>query len=166
MRIVKIQFDDSEPPFSVARRIVFAFNPGNCFKVGESFFKVTRLNTVVPVAAEAIQGEYTQVVPSDPNAVAVKEDRLKLIGESVERRKSRTSEIPPPPPSRNRERLNVRVPANGDTLRMLKPGQTWRPRDSRRKSTFTIAKVEDGFIHASDGRKVAIERLHRYEMVG
>jgi hypothetical protein len=163
MRTVRIQFDDSEPSDSVARRIVFAFNPGNVFKVRDSFFKVTGLRSVHGVTPESVTGDYAQILPPNPNASLdeVKKERLDAIGQAHERVKARASSIPPP-----MSETPISEPPPSGVQPMVQVGQTWKPRDPRRKASFTVAKIDEDFVYAEDGRKVARERLKRYEMVG
>lgn len=46
------------------------------------------------------------------------------------------------------------------------PGEVWRPRDPRRKASFTIKAVTGTEVIAEDGRTVQLDRMSRYEKVG
>lgn len=44
-------------------------------------------------------------------------------------------------------------------------GETWKPKDPRRKATFTIRAVTASEVIGEDGRTVSLERLKRYVRV-
>ena len=46
-----------------------------------------------------------------------------------------------------------------------RPGEVWRPRDPRRKATFTVKAVTDTEVVAEDGRSIQLDRMKRYERV-
>lgn len=45
------------------------------------------------------------------------------------------------------------------------PGETWKPKDPRRKASFKVLKVEDDHVHTDDGRTIQLARMVRYERV-
>ena len=45
-------------------------------------------------------------------------------------------------------------------------GQTYRPKDPRRKSSFTIKAVHADSVEGEDGRVVKLDRISRYSLVG
>ncbi len=45
-------------------------------------------------------------------------------------------------------------------------GQVYRPKDPRRKSSFTIKAVHEDSVEGEDGRIVKMDRLGRYSLVG
>lgn len=45
-------------------------------------------------------------------------------------------------------------------------GQTYRPKDPRRKSDFTIKAVHADSVEGEDGRVVKLDRISRYSLVG
>ncbi len=44
-------------------------------------------------------------------------------------------------------------------------GQTWRPKDPRRKASFTIVGVSGGEVRTDDGRTIQLARMSRYVRV-
>lgn len=44
-------------------------------------------------------------------------------------------------------------------------GETWRPKDPRRKASFIVLAVEDGLVKTDDGRSIQLARFNRYERV-
>ncbi len=44
-------------------------------------------------------------------------------------------------------------------------GERWRPKDPRRKNSFTILKIEGDTAHTDDGRTVKLDRFRRYERI-
>ena len=80
MRVSRIQFDDSEPTDSIARRIACAFDPGNVLKIRDSFFKMSSLRVMNQTSGNNVVGDnYTLILnPGEP----IPEELLK----------------PPPPP--------------------------------------------------------------------
>lgn len=47
----------------------------------------------------------------------------------------------------------------------IKPGDVWKPKDPRRKTSFTVLKVEGGEVYTDDGRTIQLSRMSRYERV-
>lgn len=47
----------------------------------------------------------------------------------------------------------------------IKPGDRWKPKDPRRKSSFTVVKILDGEVYTDDGRTIQLSRMSRYERV-
>jgi hypothetical protein len=45
-------------------------------------------------------------------------------------------------------------------------GETWRPKDPRRKASFIVLAVEEGHVVTNDGRRIQLTRFKRYERVG
>jgi len=45
-------------------------------------------------------------------------------------------------------------------------GETWRPKDPRRKASFIVLAVEEGHVVTDDGRRIQLTRFKRYERVG
>jgi hypothetical protein len=44
-------------------------------------------------------------------------------------------------------------------------GETWRPKDPRRKASFIVLAVEGDLVVTNDGRKIQLARFKRYERV-
>ena len=44
-------------------------------------------------------------------------------------------------------------------------GETWRPRDPRRKASFIVIAVEEDHVKTNDGRRIQLARFKRYERV-
>lgn len=63
---------------------------------------------------------------------------------------------------RKQERLKSEPPPGVE----VEPGQTWRPKDPRRKSGFRVKAVVGDTVVADDGRTVKLKRMKRYERVG
>lgn len=77
-----------------------------------------------------------------------------------------------PPPATPREPLLVEPkPVLHKVLKQVakevppRVGETWKPKDPRRKSGFTIKAVTRTDVVGEDGRTVSLERMKRYERV-
>lgn len=57
------------------------------------------------------------------------------------------------------------VPDSGKRSTGPAIGETWRPKDPRRKAPFTVRAIEGDHVVTDDGRKIQLARFHRYERV-
>ena len=151
MKTIKIHFDDSETSYSVASRIVYAFNIGNIIKVRDKFFKVVSIKHVTAISDSVVSNDnYTLVLP---------------INQASEVSSTKQTE-PERPVTKRVESVISEVQLDPSTDIQLTPkiGQRLKPKDPRRKSTFLIVDVDDSFVYSNDGRKVSVNRLHKYEI--
>lgn len=44
-------------------------------------------------------------------------------------------------------------------------GETWKPKDPRRKTSFTVVEVDEDSVLTDDGRRIQLARFHRYERI-
>jgi hypothetical protein len=141
MRTVRVQFEDTESPESVARRVSAAFPLGSNLRVRDKFYRVIGPRNIYLTNQELVGDNYTEVL-------------------SFNDRRETHSEIPPPP--------KVNPPAlelpQGPSNAPIQVGQRWKPKDARRKGVFTIVRLDGEFAYADDGRKVALNRMNRYRL--
>lgn len=78
---------------------------------------------------------------------------------SVETAPSLKEEVP----KLQRETPNKERTISQKTLPKI--GETWRPKDPRRKASFKILDIINDTVHTDDGRTVKLERLRRYVKV-
>lgn len=45
-------------------------------------------------------------------------------------------------------------------------GQVWKPKDPRRKGTFTVVELDGDEVVTDDGRRIQLSRFNRYERLG
>lgn len=147
MQTVRVQFEEHEEPASIARRVSVAFARGSTLRVRDKFYRVIGPGNTYLTNRELVGDNYTDVLP-------------------LEGQRDSYPEIPPPsnevedvPPSQ-KQLLSPELPQRPAFL----VGQTWQPKDSRRKGHFTIIKTDGEFVYGDDGRKVAISRMSRYRL--
>ncbi len=58
-----------------------------------------------------------------------------------------------------------KVTREGPPVQVL-AGQVWRPKDQRRSTTFTVAKVDEEYLYTDKGGRISLKRLRNYRLMG
>jgi hypothetical protein len=141
MNITKVLFHPNESPASVASRIVYAFSIGDILKIQDRFFQVTGIKSIIAILPPK-GSNYTLVCPLEPKDLHPAKKKVKC-------------------PSA----LEPQVPTTPEAIKLPKPGQRWEPKDSRRRGSFLVMKVDSEYFYSADDRKVALTKLSRYRKV-
>lgn len=195
MQIIRILYDESETPESIARRIVRAFSPGEIFCIRSKYFKVSAMRTAnETVRANVVEDKYTLVlnvgepVPAQAPKVVEPKPTVKAIPAPVvelekplpEPTPTPLSEPPPSavvtnqPPKKSKsgeyriERADAaRVTREGPPKALPMVGEMWQTKDTRRLSSppFTVLRVDDEFAYTDKGAKISLKRWRNYRRV-
>jgi hypothetical protein len=163
MRTSKVQFSEEETTESVAHRISVAFDPGNTIKIRDKFFRLSKFKVIYPVTKEDVVGDnYTLILPlTEPTKTVPKPTPVKPIKPTKLPEPPKPSVEPSPPKEASKR---GRKPKEGGPI-TPKEGEIWKAKDPRRPQVFTIFKVTSECVEIGKGRKISIDRLHRYEKV-
>lgn len=181
-RVSRLLFDESETAEGIARRIVRAFDPGETFCVKGKFFRVSGARIANETVPDNVTGsKYTLVLnigEPDPTPPVV-ETVVKLPEPPVEVQPPVSepppsaivqSQIPKKSTSKSGEYPVVReeaaqVTKEGPPKVQVSPGQVWESKDRRRNTFFTVASVDNEFVHTVKGGKVSLKRMRNYRLV-